>query len=83
MKNQFKKSDANGNILPEAIGQGINDDHLNKVKAALKKDHSIRFMLTKKEKENFTNAAKGESINESEILRRMIKGYIAGKIKIR
>ena len=31
MKNKFKKSDAKGNKLPEEIGKGINEEHLEKV----------------------------------------------------
>lgn len=60
------------------------ESNYKKEKEARKQSASIRFMLTESEKENFqSKAARNKSLNESDILRILVNGYIDGSIKIK
>jgi len=78
------KKDAKGNKLKEAIGTGIDHEHWKKVKEARAKNSIITFRCSNLEKEKFVNKANAVSeLNESEVLRLLINGFINGKIKIK
>ena len=82
MNNEFKKKDSKGNKLPEAIGDGLNENHII-VKEHLKKDDYIRFLITKQGKVAFKLACEEvPGMNESEIARGLINAFTNGKIKI-
>ena len=56
MKNTFKKEDANGNRLPEEIGEGLNYNHPSVKKKPL--DARQEFNLNKRDKEAFAKFCK-------------------------
>ena len=74
-KNRFKKSDANGNELPEAIGQGRNETHVTLVLEAREKKEpmygNINVRVTKEEEEKFKSID-----NHNEITRAFVRGLI-------
>lgn len=73
-KNKFKKQDANGNELPEAIGQGRNEIHIKLVLEARKEVNNdiYSFRISSKLKESFN-----ELDNNGEVLRAFVRGYVA------
>jgi len=84
MKNTFKKSDANGNKLPEVKGKGLNLTHLLKVKEARRKEDVINFRCSTEEKINFKLACKEvDGLNESQVARALLVAFSNGKIKIK
>jgi len=79
MKNKFKKSDANGNQLPEEIGKGLNKEHLQKVMKSRISETYIPIRMSWKEKNDFVNkCGKG---NASNVARILFKMYVNGEIE--
>lgn len=74
-KNKFKKQNAQGDRLPEEIGKGINEDHLTKVREALKNDSIQTFKIPEKLKNEFAEVCD----NPSEVLRALVRGYVSLK----
>ena len=59
-------------------------DQYKKEKEQRKQTANIRFMLTEIEKKNFkSKAVKDKELNESDILRILVAGYVDGTIKIK
>jgi hypothetical protein len=84
MKNGYKKQDSKGVKLKEVIGTGLDHEHYKKVKAARRQTANIRFMLTETEKKFFKDSCLAvEDMNESEILRMLVSGFVNGTIKIK
>jgi len=73
MKNKFKKSDANGNELPEAIGQGRNETHITIVLEARKEAMygNLSFRVTKEQEEKFKGIP-----NSQDLLRACVREII-------
>ena len=76
MKNKFKKSDANGNELPEAIGKGVDETHLKKVMKARNMDARITFKSKEIDKLNFERICKELNINPSLVHRELMLNFI-------
>ena len=84
MKNGYKKQDSKGNKLKEAIVTGVDHEHYKKVKAERMQTASIRFMLTEKDKKSFKSSCEDvNNMNESDILRTLVDGFINGSIKLK
>ena len=77
MKNKFKKSDANGNKLPEEIGKGINKDHLEKVMKEINtKDDIISFKIESDIHDKLIKSASKRGVSKSFIIQELIKGFL-------
>ncbi len=82
--NRFKKEDSKGNKLPEAIGKGLNLDHLRKVEKARNLGSYIRFRISEKERIDFKLACEDiPGMTESAISRALHNAFANGQIKIK
>jgi len=77
MKNNFKKSDAQGNKLPEQIGKGLNKEHLKKVlKETSIKDDIISFKIEREIHDKLIRSANKMNVSKSFIIQELIKEFL-------
>ena len=77
MKNNFKKSDAQGNKLPEQIGKGLNKEHLKKVlKETSIKDDIISFKIEREIHDKLIRSANKMNVTKSFIIQELIKEFL-------
>jgi hypothetical protein len=75
-KNNYKKQDASGNQLPEAIGKGIDAEHLKKVQDARNVDAMNSFKSREIDKLNFRDVCKELGLNVSLVHRELMLNFI-------
>ena len=76
MKNKYKKSDANGNPLPEQIGKGIDAEHLKKVQDVRNVEAMNSFKSTEIDKLIFRDLCKELGLNVSLVHRELMLNFI-------
>ena len=77
MKNNFKKSDAQGNKLPEQIGKGLNKEHIKKVlKETSIKDDIISFKIEREIHDKLIRSANKMNVSKSFIIQELIKEFL-------
>jgi hypothetical protein len=77
MKNNFKKSDAQGNKLPEQIGKGLNKEHLKKVlKETSIKNDIISFKIEREIHDKLIRSANKMNVSKSFIIQELIKEFL-------
>jgi hypothetical protein len=75
MKNKFKKSDAKGNKLPEEIGKGINQDHLENVQKHRGLETTVSYRAKQGDVMDFQLTCKRDGLNPSLVLRELMNNY--------
>ena len=77
MKNNFKKSDAQGNKLPEQIGKGLNKEHIKKVlKETSIKDDIISFKIEREIHDKLIRSGNKMNVSKSFIIQELIKEFL-------
>jgi len=76
MKNKFKKSDAQGNKLPEKIGKGINEEHLKEVlEERNNKDSVLNVRISSDINEKLIKKCENNNVSKSFYIQELLKNH--------